>query len=84
MYLLKYDGELKDPLDAVDENDVEGIAKEIKQDSTGIPVWSVIGPALGYSERSLSSKAKIPVKNNNVGLMKKLAQFWYECKKLDD
>ena len=84
VYLLKYDGELKDPLDAVDENDVEGIAKEIKQDSTGIPVWSVIGPALGYSERSLSSKAKIPVKNNNVGLMKKLAQFWYECKKLDD
>ena len=84
VYLLNYEGELKDPLDAVDENDEEGIAKEIKQDFSGIPFWRIVGPALDYSERSLSSKAKIPVKNNNVGLMKKLAQFWYECKKLDD
>ena len=83
VYLLNYVGELKDPLDAVDENDEEGIAKEIKQDFSGIPFWRIVGPALDYSERSLSSKAKIPVKNN-VGLMKKLAQFWYECKKLDD
>lgn len=83
VYLLNYEGELKDPLDAVDENDEEGIAKEIKQDFSGIPFWRIVGPALDYSERSLSSKAKIPVKNN-VGLMKKLAQFWYECKKLDD
>lgn len=83
VYLLNYEGELKDPLDAVDENDKEGIAKEIKQDFSGIPFWRIVGPALDYSERSLSSKAKIPVKNNVV-LMKKLAQFWYECKKLDD
>ena len=64
-------------------DDEEGIAKDIKQNFSGIPFWRIVGPALDYSERSLSSKAKIPVKSN-VDLMKKLAQFWFECKKLDD
>lgn len=83
VYLLHYKGELKDPLDAINEKDKEGIAEVIKQNFKGIHVWSIVGPALNYKERSLSSKAKIPVKSN-VDLMKKLAQFWFECKKLDD
>ena len=76
---------MKDPLDAIDEDNDEGISDIIRTSfKGGAPVWSIIGPALNYKERSLSSKAKIPVKNNNVNLMKRLAQFWFECKKLDD
>lgn len=85
VYLLHYEGKLKDPLDAIDEDNDEGISDIIRTSfKGGAPVWSIIGPALNYKERSLSSKAKIPVKNNNVNLMKRLAQFWFECKKLDD
>ena len=84
VYLLHYKGKLDNPLDAIDEGDDEGISDIIRTSFKGAPVWSIIGPALNYKERSLSSKAKIPVKNNNVNLMKKLAQFWFECKKLDD
>lgn len=83
VYLLHYEENLDDPLKAINEKDKEGIAEVIKQDFKGIPVWNIVGPALGYKKRSLGSTAKIPVKNN-VGLMKKLAQFWFECKKLDD
>lgn len=84
VYLLHYEGKLKDPLDAIDEDNDEGISDIIRTSfKGGAPVWSIIGPALNYKERSLSSKAKIPVKNN-VNLMKRLAQFWFECKKLDD
>ena len=83
VYLLHYEGKLDDPLKAINEKDKDGIAEVIKQDFKGIPVWNIVGPALGYKKRSLGSTAKIPVKNN-VGLMKKLAQFWFECKKLDD
>jgi len=84
VYLLHYEGKLKDPLDAIDEDNDEGISDIIRTSfKGGAPVWSIIGPALNYKERSLSSKANIPVKNN-VNLMKRLAQFWFECKKLDD
>ena len=67
----------------IDKNDVEGINKKIRTEFLGKNVWAIVGPALGYGENTLRNKNKIP-KQSNLSLMKKLAQFWFECKKLDD
>lgn len=87
VYLLHYEGIIIDPLDkeegAINENDVEGINKKIRTEFRGKNVWAIVGPALGYGENTLRNKNKIP-KQSNLSLMKKLAQFWFECKKLDD
>lgn len=84
VYLLHYEEMLFDPLkEAINENDVEGISDKVRTDFTGKPVWKTVGTALGYKKNSLRNKNKIP-KRSNLSLMKKLAQFWYECKKLDD
>ena len=84
VYLLHYEEMLFDPLkEAINENDVEGISDKVRTDFTGKPVWKTVGTALGYKKNSLRNKNKIP-KRSNLSLMKKLAQFWSECKKLDD
>lgn len=86
VYLLHYD-EIIDPLDeengALNQNDDEGISDKIRTNFRGRPVWNIVGEALGYGKDTLRNKVKIP-KESNVGLMKKLAQFWFDCKKLDD
>lgn len=87
VYLLHYEGIIIDPLDekegAIDKNDVEGISKKIRTEFRGKNVWAIVGTALGYGKNTLRNKIKIP-KQSNLSLMKKLAQFWFECKKLDD
>lgn len=87
VYLLHYEGIIIDPLDdedgALNQNDDEGISDKIRTNFRGRPVWNIVGEALGYGKDTLRNKVKIP-KKSNVGLMKKLAQFWFECKKLDD
>lgn len=87
VYLLHYEGIIIDPLDekegAIDKNDVEGISKKIRTVFRGKNVWAIVGTALGYGKNTLRNKIKIP-KQSNLSLMKKLAQFWFECKKIDD
>lgn len=82
IYLFHYE-DVFVPKDAIDENDPEGINEKIRTVFTGKNVWAIVGTALGYGENTLRNKVQIP-QDNNISLMKKLAQFWFECNKLVD
>lgn len=85
VYLLHYEKKLpdNDPFKAINEKDSEGISDAIRTNFRGKKIWSIVGTALGYGENTLRNKVKIP-QESNISLMKKLAQFWFDCKILGD